>query len=286
MAGQLGSLITLTLCTHTRPPYIQVWTHYSPSGSLGDFASPEHRPQALACLNHLVTDALTHVPACLEYMARLHTPEVFRFCAIPQVMAIATLDKVYANADVFTGVVKIRKGLACKLILEANDMPELYACFARFAARIAARARALQGPTLAGTPVQEQTLKLCAEIQALCTRQAGGALLRQPGGSGAYTAGVVALVLVPVLAAMASALPSNLKLGNLSSNAAAFSALDYVRLAFCLLATLMLTFGLSSVVMAVWPPARSGTGAGSSSNSNGGKKAGSRAASAAATASQ
>ena len=36
-------------------------------------------------------------------------------------MAIATLDKVFSNEDVFTGVVKIRKGLACKLILESND---------------------------------------------------------------------------------------------------------------------------------------------------------------------
>lgn len=49
-------------------------------------------------------------PSCLRYMGHLRHPEVFRFCAIPQVMAIATLAKVVNNADVFTGVVKIRKG--------------------------------------------------------------------------------------------------------------------------------------------------------------------------------
>lgn len=43
------------------------------------------REKALQCLNHLVTNALVHVPDCLEYLSRLHTPEVFKFCAIPQV---------------------------------------------------------------------------------------------------------------------------------------------------------------------------------------------------------
>ena len=32
-----------------------------------------------------ITDALRHVPACLDYMSRLREPAVFRFCAIPQV---------------------------------------------------------------------------------------------------------------------------------------------------------------------------------------------------------
>jgi len=41
--------------------------------------------QSLACLNHLVTDALNHVPDCLEYLNRIRDPRIFRFCAIPQV---------------------------------------------------------------------------------------------------------------------------------------------------------------------------------------------------------
>jgi hypothetical protein len=48
------------------------------------------REKALQCLNHLVTNALVHVPDCLEYLSRLHTPEVFKFCAIPQVRQPAT----------------------------------------------------------------------------------------------------------------------------------------------------------------------------------------------------
>lgn len=46
---------------------------------------------ALACLNELVTDALALVPDCLAYMRQIKNPEVFRFCAIPQVGASTRL---------------------------------------------------------------------------------------------------------------------------------------------------------------------------------------------------
>jgi farnesyl-diphosphate farnesyltransferase len=37
-------------------------------------------------------------------------------------MAMATLAKIYNNPDVFTEVVKIRKGLAAKMMVETNNM--------------------------------------------------------------------------------------------------------------------------------------------------------------------
>jgi hypothetical protein len=85
-------------------------------------------------------DALELAPDCLDYMSKLQCIEVFRFCAIPQVMAIATLDKLYGNPLVFTGVVKIRKGMSCKLILQTNNIPELHAIFHAFAVSIANKA--------------------------------------------------------------------------------------------------------------------------------------------------
>lgn len=43
------------------------------------------RECALACLDHLVVDALASLPACLRYLAEVElSPDVFRFCAIPQ----------------------------------------------------------------------------------------------------------------------------------------------------------------------------------------------------------
>ena len=93
----------------------EVWKKHSKSGKLGEFAQPEARPQALACLNELVTDALELVPRCIQYMERLRDPQIFCFCAIPQVMAIATLEKCFNNELVFSGVVKICR--LCKVML-------------------------------------------------------------------------------------------------------------------------------------------------------------------------
>ncbi|KAK7237058.1 farnesyl-diphosphate farnesyltransferase [Aureococcus anophagefferens] len=60
------------------------------------------------------------VPDALKYLEKIKTPEVYRFCAIPQVMAIATLVECFDNPKLFTGVVKIRKGMAARLIVDTQ----------------------------------------------------------------------------------------------------------------------------------------------------------------------
>jgi farnesyl-diphosphate farnesyltransferase len=139
-----------------------VWKQYGTE--LGDFCrqdDPTIRTQSLACLDELISDALELVPDCLQYMAQLQCVEIFRFCAIPQVMAIATLEKCYHNPNVFTGVVKIRKGLSCRLILRTNNLTELHETFYEFAAKIRTKCvkeQAAHGP---------RTLAACDRIMAL-----------------------------------------------------------------------------------------------------------------------
>lgn len=65
------------------------WTKYAKK--LEDFKNPQNADSAVHCLNDLITNALQHLPDCLEYMARLKDPRNFSFCAIPQIMAIGTL---------------------------------------------------------------------------------------------------------------------------------------------------------------------------------------------------
>ncbi|MCW5907100.1 MAG: squalene synthase [Chitinophagales bacterium] len=101
----------------------QIWSCYAEK--LEDYKHFPESKESLACLNHLVTDALQHVPDCIAYMKQIQHPKVFRFCAIPQVMAMATLAKIYNNPDVFRTNVKIRKGLAARLMLETNDLESL-----------------------------------------------------------------------------------------------------------------------------------------------------------------
>lgn len=50
-----------------------------------------------------ITDALRHMPYCVQYMEQLRDTMVFRFCAIPQIMAAGTLALCYNNGKVFEG---------------------------------------------------------------------------------------------------------------------------------------------------------------------------------------
>ena len=134
-----------------------VWRSYAQTTDLGEFARPTARwvdsedeaiypsPQvrkiigkgsstrSLECLNALVADALDLVPDALEYLRRLKNPRVYRFCAIPQVMAIATLADCFNNPDLFTGVVKIRKGMAANIILDSQTHDATLCWFDHFA---------------------------------------------------------------------------------------------------------------------------------------------------------
>lgn len=92
---------------HSRYPK-EIWGNYVDTlETLGDSSN---RDKARECLNEMVIDALGHIPDVFAYMAEIKNQTVFNFCAIPQVMAIATLALLYDNGEVFEGVVKIRKG--------------------------------------------------------------------------------------------------------------------------------------------------------------------------------
>lgn len=115
----------------------EIWGNFA--DELADFKKPENRTKAVECLNTLVADAMRHIPHCMQYLAQLRDPTVFRFCAIPQVMAIATLEKVYDNGDVFCTKVKIRKGLACTAILNCNTLEQSLGIFYHHCCTLEAR---------------------------------------------------------------------------------------------------------------------------------------------------
>jgi farnesyl-diphosphate farnesyltransferase len=102
------------------------WTKYA--SKLEDFKDPQNAKNAVHCLNDLITNALQHLPDCLEYMARLKDQRNFSFCAIPQIMAIGTLAQCYNNHGVFTGVVKMRRGESARILLSVGSggMPVVY----------------------------------------------------------------------------------------------------------------------------------------------------------------
>jgi farnesyl-diphosphate farnesyltransferase len=99
-----------------------LWKRYVPT--LLDLRTGDQE-KALECLNEMILDAYSHVPACLRYLESLKDPAVFKFCAIPQIMAIATLERLTNNPDVFTGIVKIRKGLMLTLFQHTSTIQEV-----------------------------------------------------------------------------------------------------------------------------------------------------------------
>jgi farnesyl-diphosphate farnesyltransferase len=143
-----------------------IWKKYSKTNELGFFKNQqdaEVRNLSLACLPELVTDALELAPDCLLYLSKLRCLEVFRFCAIPQVMAIATLSYCYSNIDVFTGVVKIRKGTSCKLILQTNCLDEVHDVFYQFSKDVLNKANANRAKGFED-PSYDKTIKICTAI--------------------------------------------------------------------------------------------------------------------------
>lgn len=166
----------------------EVWKKYSVNGELGDFANPNNLNDALHCLNHLIMDALECVPECLQYMDLLKTEEVFRFCAIPQVMAIATLNELYDNPKVFTGVVKIRKFAAAQLILDTQTVTGLHKWFYVMSKRILKKVPS-------SDPNAAKTIAVCEKIIELT---------QEHGSKGVFSAYLGALSLfVPVPMAVA-----------------------------------------------------------------------------------
>jgi len=162
-----------------------VWRRHATTGDLGEFARPTAHGagsvlpvssswgstvakgvgvQALHCLDELIADALELVPDCLEYLARLQDGATYRFCAIPQVMAMATLAECFDNPKLFTGVVKIRKGLTARLIcacVEGHDAVQWW--FAHFARGISAAASSADCTT-AGSTTAKRVVTACGRI--------------------------------------------------------------------------------------------------------------------------
>jgi len=90
-----------------------------------DLFKPEHREAALNCSSDMILNALHHADECLFYLAGLKEQSVFNFAAIPQSMAIATLELCFQNPKIFERNVKITKGHACQLMLESTQNLQL-----------------------------------------------------------------------------------------------------------------------------------------------------------------
>ena len=113
----------------------EIWGKYV--DNFDDLFKPENREKALRCSSEMVLIALRRVPDCLFYLAGLRDQSVFNFAAIPQTMAIATIELCFRNPTMFERNVKITRGQSCRLMIESSqDLRTLYTTFRGIARRI------------------------------------------------------------------------------------------------------------------------------------------------------
>jgi farnesyl-diphosphate farnesyltransferase len=113
----------------------QIWSKYVERWD--DLFAPENRETALQCSSEMVLNALKHVEHCLFYMAGIRDQSVFNFVAIPQTMAIATLELVFRNPAIFDSHIKITKGDACQLMIDSTqNLTVVCGVFRKYARRI------------------------------------------------------------------------------------------------------------------------------------------------------
>lgn len=113
----------------------EIWSKYVTK--FEDLFVPENIDIALNCSSEMVLNSLSHADECIFYLAGLKEQSVFNFAAIPQSMAIATLELVFRNPAIFRKNVKITKGQACQIMVESTqNLRMVCAVFRRFARKI------------------------------------------------------------------------------------------------------------------------------------------------------
>ncbi|XP_061957566.1 squalene synthase 2 isoform X1 [Populus nigra] len=147
----------------------EIWSKYV--NKLEDLKYEENSVKAVQCLNDMVTNSLIHVDDCLKYMSALREPAIFRFCAIPQVMAIGTLAMCYNNINVFRGVVKMRRGLTAQVFHRTKTMADVYGAFFDFSC-------ILKSKVDRNDPNATKTLSSLEAVQKTC-RESGALNIRK-----------------------------------------------------------------------------------------------------------
>eukprot|EP01059_Diplonema_ambulator_P002492 TRINITY_DN12110_c0_g1_i1.p1 TRINITY_DN12110_c0_g1~~TRINITY_DN12110_c0_g1_i1.p1 ORF type:complete len:624 (+),score=153.14 TRINITY_DN12110_c0_g1_i1:88-1959(+) len=92
-----------------------VWGHHF--DTFGQIAVPSSRTQALDRLNLIITDVFNHAAHGIEFLAQIaDSPVAFCFLAVPCVLALSQLSKLWGNPQVFSAPVGINQTVAANII--------------------------------------------------------------------------------------------------------------------------------------------------------------------------
>jgi len=80
--------------------------------------------KSVACLNAMVVNAFLHFSDCITYLKGLKNNKIFRFCAIPQVMAVGTLSLLYNNEEALIKNIKVNKIDTMQIFAQLNTQQD------------------------------------------------------------------------------------------------------------------------------------------------------------------
>jgi len=89
------------------------------SGESGEFKTTSKHTDLL---NEMIINALQHIPESIEYLSLVKNNSNFKFCAIPQVVAVQTLVTLFHNPNVFKKTEKLNKTTLARIFMDTNDM--------------------------------------------------------------------------------------------------------------------------------------------------------------------
>lgn len=73
-------------------------------------------------LNEMIMNAFRHIPESIEYLSLVKNNSNFKFCAIPQVVAMQTLATLFNNPNVFKKTEKLNKTTLARIFMDISDM--------------------------------------------------------------------------------------------------------------------------------------------------------------------
>jgi farnesyl-diphosphate farnesyltransferase len=92
---------------------------FANGGETGEFTTTNKHTDLL---NEMIMNAFRHIPDSIEYLSLVKNNSNFKFCAIPQVVAVQTLVTLFHNPNVFKKTEKLNKTTLARIFMDTNDM--------------------------------------------------------------------------------------------------------------------------------------------------------------------
>ena len=92
------------------------------TGETGETGELTITNKHIELLNEMIMNALRHIPDSIEYLSLVKNNSNFKFCAIPQIVAVQTLATLFHNPNVFKKTEKLNKTTLARIFMDTSDM--------------------------------------------------------------------------------------------------------------------------------------------------------------------